>query len=520
MSERTKNIEPVNLKELEKKLEEIEGDEQKLELLIEFMQSALAQAGTPHFKDFWLAKKKCSDLFKGNISPAQRMALWTKYTEMSNEARRLKEIFDNESAFAIEQIEMAVESLEADIERLEQLKSLFPSFYFEQSCSFFEPSREDMARLQRDAAFFNSYGTKVNALRRELIKTEMRVRDKNKFFERLSKIGDAIFPTRKTLIGDISTRFKELVEAFIGQVFSKEQSLQSLFHFKDEIKALQHIAKELTLNNEAFSTTRKELSQCWDTLSKSIETRKKEDMDQREEFKEKKEEIEKEIAALQQQFEENAIDLSKILEAFHQLERGISKAGLRRNEVFRLKDKIHDAKKPYLFKQKEEDDKKKEELRRKEKERQEKIEAFKEKIQEVGDGSKKQSSQDLQSQYEHLSNELLEFKLNRAEKIDVERALRVIKDIIAEKREDEILNLSSDDQEKFKQLQLLLKEKNSQYKEIKSEIEELRRSKGSSQFDFAAALEANDTVEELKTKLIKQEESIDEIKQQIKGLRQ
>src|SRR5262249_4301894 len=75
-----------------KAFEEQSDSEDKLQLAIDFMEASLAQGGTPHFRSFWEARRLCLPLFKENISPVLRSQLWTKYSEFSKEARRLKEI--------------------------------------------------------------------------------------------------------------------------------------------------------------------------------------------------------------------------------------------------------------------------------------------------------------------------------------------------------------------------------------------------------------------------------------------
>src|SRR5207249_5477090 len=83
-------------------------------------------------------------------------------------------------------------------------------------------------RLQRSLELFNVCATRINGLRKELVKTEMRIRDKNKFFHRLSKLGDLVFPQRKALINEVSARFIEDVEKFITNSFNREQGTAAL----------------------------------------------------------------------------------------------------------------------------------------------------------------------------------------------------------------------------------------------------------------------------------------------------
>ena len=97
--------------------------EGKIRLSIDFMRAALSNSGTPRFKDFWEGRRICLPLFKENISPKVRSQLWSSYIELSTEAKRLKEILDEQSAFAIEQIELAIQALERDLEHYDVLLS-------------------------------------------------------------------------------------------------------------------------------------------------------------------------------------------------------------------------------------------------------------------------------------------------------------------------------------------------------------------------------------------------------------
>ena len=62
---------------------------------------------------------------------------------------------------------------------------------------------------------------------------------------------------------------------------------------------------------------------------------------------------------------------------------------------------------------------------------------------------------------------------------------------------------------------LLLKERKKRREEIKTRLEALRKSKGSSGFDFTRALKTDELIEEEKEKLSKIEEAIDELEERL-----
>ena len=119
--------------------------------------------------------------------------------------------------------------------------------------------------------------TEIDFITKEVLKTEMRIRTKNKLFEKLSICGDRIFPGRKELIKQISNEFLGDIENFIQNYFQKEEPQgPPLYALREEIKALQAFAKSLTLNTHSFSETRMKLSECWDKLKDRERERKKE----------------------------------------------------------------------------------------------------------------------------------------------------------------------------------------------------------------------------------------------------
>jgi hypothetical protein len=517
MAENISTGEPSNLKELEAGLKGVEEAEKKLEATIHFMEKSLSQQGTPHFKDFWDAKKQCLELFRENINPSIRMGLWARYSELSREARKLKEIFDEQSAFAVEQIEIAIKACEDDVTKLPELLAQFSPFSFSFQSKTLE-GREAYSQVQQELGLLNVYASKINALRKELIKTEMRIRDKNHFFARLSVLGDAIFPRRKELIGKVSALFSEDVAKFISSTFSQELSLAELFRTKDEIKALQNAAKELTLNTEVFSTTRKELSECWDSVAKLIESRKREESEQKSEFRERRDEIVKEIEELNRRYAAKEIDEEKALSELDGIVSRMKTTTLGRQEVKLLRDKVNDARRVFFEKQKAEMLAKKAAIEQKEQSRRDALRTSEEKLDTLIEKSETLELDTLLSSYEEVLKAIQDAKFFRAEKIELDRKLRKLRDIIALKKDKKILNLSGDDKEKIEQLKVILQERKKRRQEIKRGLDDLRKSRGSSGLDFAGALEADDTMKNEKERLEEVEASIEEIEDQIIAL--
>lgn len=324
-----------------KTFEETPEIESKLSQAIDFMEASLAQGGAPHFRSFWEARRLCLPLFRENISPGLRSHLWVKYSELSKEARRLKDILDEQSSFAVEQIEIAIAALEKEIS---QFEAQFEATSFEPfpipQC--LKHHAEQYHALQKQLNIFNTQSARINALRKELLKTDMRIRHKNKFFQRLSGAGDQVFPKRKELIKQISQQFSDDVDQFIQNHFGEGGSNETLYALREEIKALQGLAKVLTLNTQSFTHTRTKLSECWDVIKVEEKERKKEWAQQRTVHRQNFEELEKQILALKEALEKNHEPLDEAQKKIEGIVAHMRKVELGKEEVKKLKDALQE----------------------------------------------------------------------------------------------------------------------------------------------------------------------------------
>ncbi len=205
--------------------------EEKIHRALEFMRAALTQAGNPRFKDFWDMRHYCLALFKENLSAASRAHLWSSYVELSSEARRLKEILDEQSAFASEQIELAISALEKDLAEYDQLVAQMKSSAFTGSSFALKAKRDFYEQLQSELNLLNTLASRINGLRKEIIKTDMRMKTKAKFFDKLSVAGDRIFPRRKELVKQVSQEFIQDIRRFVEGEFANgiEKVAQPLY---------------------------------------------------------------------------------------------------------------------------------------------------------------------------------------------------------------------------------------------------------------------------------------------------
>lgn len=341
------NIHRQHFEKFLRELEALPDNEAKLQYATDFMEASLAQSGTPHFKSFWEARNICLQLFKENISPALRTILWAKYNELSKEARRLKEILDEQSAFAVEQIEIAIKALEVDIASIHEHLEKSPLLDFGMTSSALSAHLPKYQQLQRELNLLNTHASRINALRKELIRTEMRVRQKNKFFQRLSAAGDKVFPHRKELIKEVSQYFIEDIDAFIEKYF-KNEFHDSLFTIREEIKALQNMAKILTLNTHAFTHTRMRLSECWDRVKNEEKERKKERAHQKAQFKQNFEDALQKVRSFNEAYQAQPMSIAEATKQLDEVASYIRTLELGRDEWRTLREELNASRKPLL----------------------------------------------------------------------------------------------------------------------------------------------------------------------------
>lgn len=500
-----------------KELEEQDSPEKKIASILQFMESSLSQGGTPSFKNFWEARKLCLSLFKEeNLSYAVRSHLWSKYVELSNEAHRLKEVLDEQSAFAVEQIKLAIEALENDLEKMSDPLSHAPEVQFNPSPNFIEENEGAYIDIQRELSLLNAFAARINALRKELIKTDMRIRFKNTFFQKLSLAGDKVFPRRKELIKEISRQFMSDVEHFIEENFSSLQFSQPIYALRDEIKALQSMAKILTLNTQAFNQTRMKLSECWDKIKKVEKDRKKERAKVQASFKENVALIEPKLKELEEKYANQELNDSQVDSSIKEVQDLMRSVKLGRDDVKMLKDRLHKIRSQQAEKASAEEKMRLEEQKKIEAERKEAFEKVFEELETLVKDVEEIGLEKALSQRDQLSGEFIKLSLTKWEKHDVERLFKGLEDKFSKMK---VENLSTDDREAYNQLQTFLNECKERRKEIRQQIEDYRKAGGSSGLDFEQALKQSELLENEKERLAAVDAEIEDIEKRIKGLK-
>lgn len=503
-------------------LNAVTDPEKRLQNAIDFMEGTLSQNGTPNFKNFWDARALCLNLFKDNLSSPLKTVLWAKYADLSKQARRLKEILDEQSAFAVEQIEIAITALENDIENLAEVIAKTPSTDFQVESKGLAAKIGFYQQTQKELNLLNAQASRVNALRKELIKTEMRVRLKNKFFQRLSLIGDKVFPRRKELIKDISQNFTQDVDSFIAQNFSNDDIEDSFFFLREEIKALQGLAKYLTLNTHAFTHTRMRLSECWDKIKVYEKERKKHRAQQKAVHKQNSDQVFTRIKEFTEAYAQGQVSGQ---EAFKQIEditilmRGLD---LGRDEVRALKEELAQAKKPLIDKIKAEENEKQAQEQEREAQRRQKVEELKQSIEDLASNHSHYDADELGAQRDAILEKVSKTALSKPEKIEIEKQIKrlrsTINDAISDQKEKALLSLSEDDRLAIQQLKEVLGQRKERRQAIKVQLETMRKASGVSGFDFEQAMSLTLQINQEKERLEKMNLSIKEIEAKINEL--
>lgn len=511
-----------------KQFEILPTPEEKLRSALLAMRGFVSQKENLPFREFWEVRKLCIPLFKENIGQKERNLLWNEYIELTREGRELKNLLDAEANFAAEQIEIAIAALEKEVDA-----------YCSQSSDVFQRVEkltiaEEIQALKKRAPFYaekslnlnllNVFAERINALRKELIKIPIRFRIKNKFFQKLSDLGDRVFPPRRDLIKEVSTAFEEDVKSFVDthfseENFSHEKVKKMVFFFRDEIKALQAIAKVLTLNTQAFTETRSSLSAAWDKLKGMEKELKKHYSDQKQKSQENTILIQEEIGKIKAKIATEEICEAEVLSLCDEILQKMRGVELNRNDVYSLKDEIRLLKEPIFAKQEEELKLKKEKEAAFEEKRRQEIDEFKRELAALKEKSSTLALETIIQESESLSKKMETLTLSKKEKADCERILKRFAQEIEEKKEEALLSLSDDEKKVLSNLNEILDQRKERRQGIKRQIDEYRKILGGSQLDFCKAMEYNELIALEKERLEKIEEGILEIQKKIKELK-
>lgn len=497
-------------------LELLQTSEEKLRHSIDFMASTLSTTqGSPYFKGFWDARTLALQLFKDTPNSSGRTDLWNKYAELSKEARHLKEALDEQSLFASEQIEIAIKAIENEQENSAAALEAISANNLLSDCQTLRNEIGYYEQTQRELHLLNAHASRITALRKELIRIEMRVRQKNKFFQRLSSAGDKTFPRRKELIKELSQHFSDAVDGFVQKYFSNEEFRESVFFLREEIKLLQAVAKYLTLNTQSFTYTRMRLSECWDKLKSCDKERKKQRAQDKVLHKENADLLQGKLKEVEQKLQEALMSHEEAHNSLDEILNEMKQTSLGRDEIRELRDHLGAIRQVLLDKAKLDEQERIHQIQEKEKLKKFRLQELKNEISALLMSLESYDAAQLTAKRDELVESINTLVATKMEKQELERLLKPIKDAIVEKKEKDILDLSDDDRQAIEHLREILQQRQERRQEIKKQLEILRKGSGNSGLDFMQAMNFNGQVEAEKERLEKISEGIKEIQDKI-----
>ncbi len=493
-------------------IQNLEGNEEKIAFGINFMKEALSKEAMPDFRGFWEAQKVCLALFKEPINNAVRGNLWESYREISNEARRLKAHFEEESSFAAEQIELAVDAAQKDLRQYEDLVLQTPCLLISKNVQAELGDISFYRDLQRELTLLNAFAGRINSLRKEIIKTSMRVRFRSKFFKTLSGLGNIVFPKRKELIKTLSDRFLDDIARFVQN--NNKPGQKPLFIVRDQIKELQNLAKQLTLSTQAFTATRALLSEGWDRV--------------REMEKERKKELQEQKEALQGNFQQAAIKIEAFAAAcagYDNLQQAgneeqeilnlMRSLALHRDDIKELKERLNKAKELLTVKEEQVREIRRQETLAVEEAKKKQARDLKTGIRDLQKKSAMLPHNELLAEYAELKRQFNEQAFDPLEKQELQQIFFNIGDMLQQKSEERLIMQEG---ENGAALLKVLEARAGKRREIKGRLEDYRKKLGGGGFDFKKAMLLRELVDQEKARLEQADLAIEDIKRQIAAI--
>lgn len=482
--------------------------EEKMECALTFMQELLSQKGPLRLKSFWDTQYLCSALFREKIPSDKKNAFWMRYSQLKEEASRLKEIMDAEALFSVEQIELAIEALEADYSHFREMVEKFPLLTFPKKSPFLESKLGDYKELQRELQFLKTLTLRLEALRTETLTIGMKISIKNRLLKRLSLLGDLVFPKRKELLKNVSDQFMQDVERFAKEYFSFEKKEEGslakelpFYLLREEVKGLQALGKELMLTAGAFNKMRKTLSRCWDYLKEKEEEKKRELDVKNEGSKKQKEEIFVKITQFAHDCEkEEGLSKEKVDTHYQTILQVMNEASLTRPDAKQLRDKLEGIRYKAL-------DKIAEKIAAEEKAEIGRVENLKKELTSL---LEKIADTDLDLLLEKegmLRKEIEELPLNSIDYLVIARNYSILQGALLDKKAEEAGK---------EEWEGLCENKQELLVAIKEEIEGYRREMSGSGLDFNKAILYRELFNQAKSHLEREQKALDRIEDFLK----
>jgi DNA-binding protein H-NS len=260
------------------------------------------------------------------------------------------------------------------------------------------------------------------------------------------------------------------------------------------------------------------LSECWDRIKNEDKERKKERAQQKTAFKQnfddsmlKLQEFNQNYQAQQPSIAEATKQLDELVAHIRGLEHG-------RDELRTLRSEVQAARKPILERMHAQENERHNQDQEREKQRRQKILDVKQQAEDLLKNSESLDADGIEAQRDVIMDLISSSSMGKADKQEIERQLKPLRDLISEKRESSLLTLSDDDRQSLQQLKEVLKQRKERRQEIKTQIDALRKTSGASGLDFEQAMNFNAQVAAEKERLEKINQGVQEIEQKIAQL--
>jgi len=416
-----------------------------------------------------------------------------KLQELSQKARELKDQQEAQSAEIQKSFEEALTLLEIDCAHIEEAVRACEAL--EAWPASLQEHIAELTVLQPQAAVLSSLANRLTDIRQRVLKAHIRTRSKNVLLARIAKAGDQVFPMRKEQGARLSQLFEQAVDSFLAENFAEGQLTGPINTTRDEIKALQAVAKQLYLPMGVFSRQRQKLGDAWEALKKFENSRKKERQQRGQQVKELVQSIEERLTELQAAIGEAcqgiAVDdkLSELRKALRELLRS---ALLKRDQVQRYRERIKELEQPLEEKHQTEKQAKKRASQAKEEAYQQRVEqqydALQKLTQEIAEADPAQGL----GAVEHFMEQLAGAALLSADRDKIRMQAATLKDPLLGRL------LNSEAAEHLPQAVEALRKRKG---ELKSSIDMLRRERGAGSNDLSKGLYLDEVLREEKQRL-------------------
>ncbi|MGH2611987.1 MAG: hypothetical protein ACRDFB_02930, partial [Rhabdochlamydiaceae bacterium] len=189
-----------------------------------------------------------------------------------------------------------------------------------------------------------------------------------------------------------------------------------------------------------------------------------------------------------------------------------------RDELQYLKSELSRARAPIFERLAKVQEAREKEIEEGERQRREQIEQFKQCIKETIDQVDRAVVEELNLSKEHLQQELHLLSITHAERELLEQELKILRDLINDKKEKMMLSLTPEQRQSLDHLIRILEERKIQKNEIREQLKIYRKALAGSGFDFEKAMRYRELIDSEEIRLDKINAAIIELKAQIDEL--